>query len=170
MFAIPATAQAQAEPFVGVSGGYHDLGVEGEVEDAFPGVDINDGSAIFGVYAGVDFPISENLFAGFEGNYHLGTGAIDSEYGASLRVGITDQGGAKYYLRGGYQEVDLDFNEVIDLDVPPGTYAGLDDTDGDYLVGAGVEFPISGKAMLRVNVDTIAFDSARATAGVGIRF
>lgn len=172
VIAIPIVAQAQSEPevFAGVSGGYHDLGVADEVQAQFPGVGIDDGSPILGVFAGVDVPISENLFAGAEANYHLGTEAIDSEYGASLRLGISDAGGAKYYLRGGYQEVNFDFAKIIDLDVPAGTYDGLDDTDGDYLVGGGVEFPLGSAAMLRVNVDTIAFDSVRGTAGVGIRF
>ncbi|WP_340587794.1 outer membrane beta-barrel protein [Erythrobacter alti] len=168
---LPSIANAQeAEVFVGVSGGYHDLGVDGEIEDEFPGVGIDDGSPIFGAYAGVDVPLGESLFAGVEGNYHIGTSAIDSEYGASLRLGFQDQGGAKYYLRGGYQEVNFDYAEIIDLEVPAGTYDGLDDTDGDYLVGAGAEFPLGTNAMLRVNVDTIAFDSARATAGIGFRF
>lgn len=169
--ALPSMAHAQqAEVFAGVSGGYHDLGVDGEVEDQFPGVGIDDGSPIVGVFAGVDVPVGESFFAGVEGNFHLGTSAIDSEYGASLRLGIQDAGGAKYYLRGGYQEVKLDFAEIIDLDVPDSTYDGLDDTTGDYLVGAGVEFPLGERTMLRVNVDTIAFDSARATAGFGFRF
>ena len=48
--------------------------------------------------------------------------------------------------------------------------AGLDDTVGDYLVGGGVDVPIGSKAMFRVNVDTISFDTLRATAGVGFRF
>ncbi len=169
--ALPSVAHAQeAEVFAGVSGGYHDLGVDGEVEAQFPGVGIDDGSPIFGVFAGVDVPVGESMFAGVEGNYHLGTSAIDSEYGASLRIGFRDQGGAKYYLRGGYQEVNFDFAEIIDLDVPANTYDGLDDTSGDYLVGAGVEFPLGERAFLRANVDTIAFDSARATAGFGFRF
>jgi len=168
---IPSLAHAQeAEVFAGVSGGYHDLGIDGEIEDDFPGVGIDDGSPIVGVFAGVDVPVGESFFVGAEGNYHIGTSAIDSEYGASLRLGIRDQGGAKYYLRGGYQQVDFDFSEIIDLNVPEGTFAGLDDTSGDYLVGAGVEFPLGKRSFLRANVDTIAFDSARATAGFGFRF
>lgn len=46
-FAIPAAAQAQdagssAEPFVGVSVGYHDLGVDSDIADGLTGVEIND--------------------------------------------------------------------------------------------------------------------------------
>ena len=172
--AVPSAAQAQeAEVFVGVSGGYHDLAVEGEVEDAFPGVEINDGSLIFGGFAGVDAPLGEQLFIGAEANFHLGTDAVDSEYGASARFGIRDAGGAKYYVRGGYQEVNLDFVNIIEI---PGTtltdddFDGIDDTAGDWLVGAGAEFPIGESTFLRVNLDTIGFDSARATAGFGLRF
>lgn len=172
--AIPTAAQAQqAEPFVGVSGGYHDLAVDGEVEDAFPGVEINDGSVIFGGFAGVDVPVGTNVFIGAEANFHLGTDAVDSEYGASARLGFRDAGGAKYYLRGGYQEVNLDFPNIIEIpgvELDDDDFAGIDDTAGDYLVGAGAEFPIGESTFLRVNVDTIGFDSARATAGFGLRF
>ncbi|MBH5322538.1 outer membrane beta-barrel protein [Aurantiacibacter sediminis] len=172
--AIPAAAHAQqAEPFIGVSGGYHDLSVEGEVEDEFPGVEINDGSAIVGGFAGVDFLAGGNFFIGAEANFHIGTDAVDSEYGASARIGIRDAGGAKYYLRGGYQEVNLDFANIIEIpgvEVTDDDFVGIDDTAGDYLVGAGAEFPLGETTFLRVNVDTIGFDSARATAGFGLRF
>ncbi len=173
-FAIPSIAHAQqAEPFIGVSGGYHDLSVDGEVEDEFPGVEINDSSFIFGGFAGVDFAVGDNLFIGAEANFHVGTEAVDSEYGASARLGFRDGGGAKFYVRGGYQEVNLDFVNIIEI---PGVtltdddFDGIDDTAGDYLLGAGVEFPVSESTFLRVNVDTIGFDSARATAGFGLRF
>ena len=52
---------------------------------------------------------------------------------------------------------------MLDIDVPDGTFDGIDDTAGNYLVGAGVEFPFGGAA-IRVNLDTIAFDTLRATA------
>ncbi|WP_324827506.1 outer membrane beta-barrel protein [Qipengyuania zhejiangensis] len=170
--AFPAAAQAQsaaaAQPFVGISAGYHDLGVD-DSDATYAGFAINDASPIVGVIAGVDFPVASNLFAGVEANYHIGTDAIDSEYGASLRLGFRAEGGAKYYIRGGYQEVDFDLYKIIEPEQPAGTFDGIDDSDGDYLVGAGVEFPI-GKAALRVNLDTIGFDSLRATTGVAFSF
>ena len=174
--ALPAAAQAQelgADVTVGVSGGYHDLGVDGDVEAVFPQAEIDDGSAIIGGFVAVDVPIGTSAFIGAEGNLHFGTGAIDSEYGASVRLGIRDAGGAKYYIRGGYQEVDLDYAEIITipgLNLTDDDFDGLDDTAGDYLVGAGVEFPLGESTLLRVNLDTIAFDSVRATAGFGFRF
>ncbi|WP_133303924.1 outer membrane beta-barrel protein [Aurantiacibacter aquimixticola] len=171
--AIPSVAHAQAEVFGGISGGYHDLGVENEVEDIFDGVTIEDGSFIFGGFVGADVMAGESLFVGAEANFHLGTEALDSEYGASARIGFVDAGGAKYYLRGGYQELNLDYSNIIFIDgeeLTDADFVGLDDTAGDYLVGAGVEFPLGESSMLRVNVDTIGFDTARATAGVGFRF
>ena len=168
---LPAVAQdsAGAEPFIGVSAGYHDLGVDGDVEPALAGFDINDGSPIVGVFAGVDFPMGSDLFAGIEGNFHIGTDVIDSEYGASARFGFRANGGAKYYVRGGYQVVDLDPYKVVEPRAPDGTFDGFDDSDSDYLVGAGVEFPI-GRSALRINLDTISFDTLRATAGFAFRF
>lgn len=161
--AVPSSAQAQdakAEPFVGLSAGYHDLGVDDE------GLDIDDTGAIFGVVAGVDFPVSETFFVGFEGNYHIGTDAIDNEYGVAARLGLRTSENSKIYLRGGYQEVDVDLSRFVTPAV-----VGLDDTDGDYLVGVGGEFGLGGRnAAIRVGVDTISFDSVRATAGVVFSF
>ena len=49
--------------------------------------------------------------------------------------------------------------------------AGTDDTDGDYLVGAGVEFGLGDSPIaFRAGIDTIAFDSTRATVGVLYKF
>ena len=173
--ALPAAAHAQA--YAGVSGGYHDLGVDGAVEDEFDGsgfdVQVDDGSAIIGGFLGYDFPVGTGAFAGLEGNFHIGTGAIDSEYGASARFGFADAGGAKYYLRGGYQEVNLDYAEIITVDgitFDDDDFVGLDDTVGDFLIGAGVDFPMGTGTMLRVNLDTVGFDTLRATAGFGFRF
>lgn len=166
--AFPAAASAQesaAETYVGVSAGLHDLGAD-DLGDDF-GVDIDDSSPIFGVVAGVDFPVGGSAFAGIEGNYHIGTNAIDSEYGASVRFGFQAEGGAKYYVRGGYQEIDFDFAEMLDVD--PALFDGLDDTDGDYLVGVGADFPV-GKGALRANLDTVSFDTVRGTVGYVFKF
>ena len=173
--ALPAAAQAQA--YAGVSAGYHDLGIADDVEDLFDDSDfdvqIDDGSPIIGGFVGYDFPVGTGAFAGIEANLHLGTDAIDTEYGASARFGFADAGGAKYYLRGGYQEVSLDYAEMITVDgitFDDSEFDGLDDTFGDFLVGAGVDFPMGTGTLLRVNVDTVGFDTVRATAGFGFRF
>lgn len=87
----------------------------------------------------------------------------------SLRLGMRNAGGAKYYLRGGYQQVDIDLEKLVDVPVPAGSLDGIDDSTGDVLVGAGAEFPVGGAA-LRFNVDTVGFDSVRSTAGVMFSF
>lgn len=157
---LPASAYAQAtegpEVYVGASAGIHDLGL---------GVAGDDGG-IYGIVAGVDVPVGETFFVGAEGNYHLGDGAIDSEYGVAARAGVRVGEAAKLYVRGGYQEVDFDLGQFITPAV-----VGLDDTDGDYLVGAGVEFGLKESPIrFRAGVDTIAFDSTRATVGVLLAF
>lgn len=155
--ALPAAAQAQnndpkVETYVGVTAGIHDLGI---------GLPDDDGG-IYGVVAGVDVPVGNTLFVGAEGNYNIGDGAIDSEYGIAARAGVRVGDSAKVYVRGGFQEVDFNLSRFVTPAV-----VGLDDTDGDYLVGAGVEFGVGdGPVRLRAGVDTIAFDSTRATVGV----
>ncbi len=168
---LPTAAFAQdeqkAEVTVGATAGYHDLGIADEVK-ALTNVDVNDGSPIFGGFVAVDFPVSSNVFAGVEGNFNIGTDALDSDYGASARLGYRADNGTKVYVRGGYQWVELDYAQM--LDVPKASIpAGLDDTFDDYLVGAGVDVP-AGKMVFRVNVDTISFDTLRATAGIGFKF
>lgn len=149
-------AAASAQPYVGLSGGYHSLGVSGVNDD--------DG-AIYGVVGGVDFPVGETLTLGVEGNYHLGTNAIDSEYGVAAKLGFPIGETSQLFVKGGYQEVNLDLGNF------GGAGLGLDDTDGDYLVGVGGEFGVGDSpARIRVGVDTIAFDTVRATAGVIFKF
>ena len=161
--ALPAAAQAQSndepkvETYIGASAGIHDLGI------GLP----NDDGGIYGVVAGVDVPVGETLFVGAEGNYHIGDGAIDSEYGAAARIGVRVGDSAKVFVRGGYQEVDFDVENLLGVNPP----AGFDTTDGDYLVGAGVEFGLGDSPIrFRAGIDTIAFDSTRATAGVLFAF
>ena len=167
--ALPAAAQAQA--FAGVSAGYHELTTDDDFNDPLlDGIEANEGGVIYGVFAGYDVPTASGFFVGAEGNFHLGDGPIDNEYGVSARLGVADAGGAKYYARAGYQWVDIDPNGIYDTDLPDSTFDGLDTTAGDFLVGAGVEFPLGTNTFLRANVDTVSFDSVRGTAGLGIRF
>lgn len=66
MAAAPASVAAQAataQPFIGVSARYQDLGVETEAVAQVVGLEINDGSPIIGVVGGVDFPMGERMFA-----------------------------------------------------------------------------------------------------------
>ncbi|MFZ9396034.1 MAG: outer membrane beta-barrel protein [Erythrobacter sp.] len=159
-FATPAMAQdeaAKAEVFVGASAGYHDIGAGFEGDDG----------GIYGAVAGVDFPVGESLFLGAEGNYHLGDGVIDNEYGVAARAGVRLGGNSKLYVKGGYQEVDFDLVSILGGNPPP----GADDTDGDYIVGVGADIGLGASPVkLRLNADTIGFDSTRLTAGVLFAF
>ncbi|MEO1045943.1 MAG: outer membrane beta-barrel protein [Pseudomonadota bacterium] len=156
--ATPAMAQdgTDAEIFVGTQVGYHDLG------DNPVGAD--DGF-IYGIYGGVDVPVGEVVFIGLEGNFNLGTDAIDSEYGVAARLGARVGDRTKLFVRGGYQEVNFDVGNLVGVPVP-----GIDDTDGDYLVGAGAEFGLNENLSLRAGIDTISFDTVRLTTGLQLNF
>ncbi len=159
LIAAPAMAQStdQARFYGGASVGYHSLddSIVSDVE-----------GAIYGGIAGVDIPAGETLMMGVEANYHAGTADIDSEYGIAAKLGVRVGDAGQLFVKGGYQEVDFDLDNILGAAVP----AGLDDTDGDYLVGVGGEFPINDKVSFRAGVDTIAFDSTRATMGVVVKF
>lgn len=158
--AAPAAAQSdgnKADVYVGVQGGYHHLGDNP--------IGSNDG-AIYGVYAGVDVPAGDTLILGIEGNFNLGTNAIDSEYGVAAKIGTRVGDKGQIYVRGGYQEVNFDVFKVSGGILT----GGVDDTDGDYLLGVGGQVKLSDTMSLRAGVDTIAFDTVRATAGLAIHF
>lgn len=164
--AAPAAAQdapKSAQPYVGVSGGYHDLG-----DNPFG----KDGGFIGGVVAGVDVPLTAEPVGpviGVEGNFHLGTSAIDSEYGAAARIGYRFPSGGLAYVRGGYQWVNIDVSKFTGGII--GNNSGIDDTDSDYLVGVGGEFGAgSGNTRFRVGVDTVSFDTWRPNAAVIFSF
>ena len=178
-FALPVAAQAQdttkPDITIGASVGMHDLGVDLGDLDAddgeFNDFNIDDTAEIYGGFAAIDVPVGESMFAGVEGNFHFGSGPIESEYGVSGRLGFKTKGGSKIYARGGYQWVDLDLGNLTGLDEDFLDENNIDvkDVGGDYLVGVGVEVPVSS-VVLRANVDTIAFDTLRGTVGVAIKF
>jgi len=177
--ALPAAAHAQSadqpDITIGASVGLHDLGVDLGDLDAddgeFDDFNIDDTAEIYGGFAAVDFPVGESLFAGVEGNFHFGSGPIESEYGVAGRLGLKTEGGTKIYARGGYQWVDLDLGNLtgVDEDFLDDNDINVSDVGGDYLVGVGLEVPVSS-VVLRANVDTIAFDTLRGTVGVGFKF
>lgn len=179
---LPAAAHAQStsdttkpDITIGASVGKHNLGIDLGDLDAdngeFDELNIDDSGEIYGGFAAVDFPVGENLFAGIEGNAHLGSGPIEAEYGVSGRLGFRTEGGSKIYARGGYQWVDLDLENLTGVSEDFLDDNGIErpDVGGDYLVGVGVEVPVSS-VVLRANVDTIAFDTLRGSVGVGIKF
>lgn len=177
--ALPAAAQAQdstkADITIGASVGMHDLGIDLGDFDAdngeFDDLNIDDSAEIYGGFIAADFPVGEGAFAGVEGNYHFGSGPIESEYGVAARLGFKTSGGSKIYARGGYQWVDLDIENLtgVSEDFLDDNDINVDDVAGDYLVGVGVEVPVSN-VVLRANVDTVAFDTLRGTVGVGFKF
>ncbi|MEQ1510267.1 MAG: outer membrane beta-barrel protein, partial [Sphingopyxis sp.] len=140
LIASPAFAQneaAQPDIYAGIQGGYHDIGTPGAADD---------NGVIYGAYMGVDVPVSGSVFVGAEGNFSLGTSAIDYEYGVAARIGTEISPGTKLFVRGGYQEVDFDLRRFTGL--PP--VANADDTDGGYLVGAGADIAVSDRVGLRL--------------------
>jgi len=159
--ASPAMAQdagSEPEVYAGVNAGYHDL------TDNPLG---KDGGIIYGVYGGVDVPVGESLVVGVEGNFNLGEGAIDSEYGAAAKLGVRVGNGGQLFVRGGYQQIDLDIGELTG-DILDET--DVDDNGGDYLVGVGAQFKLSESTSLRAVVDTVGFDTTRGTVGIAIHF
>ena len=171
--AIPGVAQAQeapsATPYVGAQIGLHNLGVDEADYAAIPGLDIDDSALIYGVYGGVDFNIGRNAVIGVEGNFNLGNGPIDNEYGVAARIGYRTDSGSILYVRGGYQWVNLDPENLTGVSPLPAT-VDVDDTGGDYLLGVGADIATGSAARIRVGVDTLGFDTFRPTVGVNFAF
>ena len=173
--ALPTAAYAQetsgAHPYIGAQIGLHDLGVdEDDIDDTF---EIDDSAMIYGVYGGVDFDIGSAAIAGVEGNFNLGNGPLDSEYGIAGRVGFRAAGGTVVFARAGYQWVNYDINGLLDLDDEDEVDEDdldIDDTDGDWMFGVGADIGVGPAMGVRVAVDTISFDTLRATLGVHTRF
>lgn len=182
--AAPAAAQDGTEFYAGATAGYHDVT---EIDFTEIGLDQQTGvnGAIFGGFAGVTLPTEGNMVLGLEGTVMGGTDSIDMEYGVSGIVGTRIGTDSRVYARAGYHWVDLDIegiaNNVADDFGFTGAEralliaeleAGLDgeDTGDGYLLGIGADFGLGSNAFVRANVDTVEFDTVRATAGLGLRF
>jgi opacity protein-like surface antigen len=172
-FVVPSVAHAQeartAHPYAGVQVGYHDLGVDTDDLNV-AGFDIDDSALIYGVYGGVDFDIGTSAVIGVEGNFNLGKGPIDTEYGVAGRIGFRAGTGTVIFARAGYQWVNLDAEGLLGIDEDIFDDDDIDDTIGDYLVGVGADIAVGQSAGIRIAVDTIAFDTLRPTIGAHIRF
>lgn len=159
---IAAPAAAQSTPASDVYGGLqvgtHDFGLPTAADD---------NGVFYGGFVGVDVPVSGSVFVGAEGNFNFGSSVIDREYGVAARIGTEIAPGTKLFVRGGYQEVDFDVRRLTGVANPP---AGVDDTDGDYLVGVGADVAVTNRVGLRLAADTISFDSTRISAGVVFHF
>lgn len=158
-----------AHPYVGAQIGYHDLGISDEDAEDF---DLDDSGLIYGAYAGVDFDIGTAAVIGIEGNFNLGNGPIDSDYGIAGRIGYRAPTGTVVFARAGYQWVNVDVGGLLDIDEEDFDDEDLDidDTIGDWLVGVGADVAVGTNARIRVAVDTISFDTLRPTVGVNFGF
>jgi opacity protein-like surface antigen len=173
--AVPGVAQAQetssAHPYIGAQVGMHDLGVnEDNIDTA--GFDLDDNAITYGVYGGVDFDLGKSAVIGVEGNFNLGNGPIDSEYGVAGRIGFRAKGGTVIFARAGYQWINIDGAGLIgvDEDLIDDDDLDVSDTIGDYLVGVGADIAVGEKMGIRVAVDTVSFDTLRPSVGLHLRF
>ena len=174
-FLIPSVAHAQestgAHPYVGVALGYHNLGVnEDDVDTA--DFDLDDSALTYGVYGGIDFDLGSSAVIGVEGNFNLGNGPIDSEYGIAGRIGYRARGGTVVFARAGYQWINVDGAGLIgvDEDLIDDDDLDLDDTIDDFLVGVGADIAVGERMGVRVAVDTVSFDTLRPSVGLHLRF
>jgi opacity protein-like surface antigen len=171
-FAVPGVAHAQestsAHPYVGVQVGLHDLGVDSD--DVPATFDVDDSGLVYGGYAGVDFDLGKSAVLGVEGNFNLGNGPIDTEYGIAGRVGFRAKGGTVIFARAGYQWVNVDGGGLLNVDESLVDDDDFDDTIGDYLVGVGADIAAGDRLGIRVAVDTISFDTLRPSVGMHLKF
>jgi outer membrane immunogenic protein len=173
--AVPGVAQAQetssAHPYIGAQVGMHDLGVnEDNIDTA--GFDLDDNAITYGVYGGVDFDLGKSAVIGVEGNFNMGNGPIDAEYGVAGRIGFRAKGGTVIFARAGYQWINIDGAGLIgvDEDLIDDDDLDVSDTIGDYLVGVGADIAVGEKMGIRVAVDTVSFDTLRPSVGLHLRF
>lgn len=175
-FAVPSVAHAaeettSAHPYVGVALGHHNLGIdENDIDTG--GFDIDDSGLTYGVYGGVDFDLGKSAVIGVEGNFNLGNGPIDSEYGIAGRIGYRAKGGTVVFARAGYQWINVDGAGLlgVDEDLIDDDDLGVSDTIGDFLVGVGADIAVGERMAIRVAVDTVSFDTLRPSVGLGLRF
>jgi opacity protein-like surface antigen len=172
--ALPGVAHAQetagASTYIGAQVGLHDLGVSADDADA-DDFDIDDSAVVYGVYGGVDFNLGGSAIVGVEGNYSMGNGPIDAEYGIAGRIGARTGGGTVIFARLGYQWVNVDPEGLLGIDEDlVDDDEDLDDTIDDYLVGVGVDIAAGPNMGFRIAVDTISFDTLRPSVGLHFKF
>lgn len=175
-FAVPTVAHAQetsptTHAYVGVGAGFHNLGINDDDIDT-AGFDLDDSALTYGVYGGVDFDIGKAAVIGVEGNFNLGNGPIDSEYGVSGRIGYRAKGGTVIFARAGYQWINIDGAGLlgVDEDLIDDDDLDVSDTIGDFTVGLGADIAVGERMGIRVAVDTVSFDTLRPNVGLHLRF
>ncbi|MBZ6378744.1 hypothetical protein B5C34_11315 [Pacificimonas flava] len=185
---VPGGALAQSAdfsgPYVGLSASYQDFDADSDIDETdfdesfFNGLGYGIDGGTFGGYAGYSAPLGRNAIIGAEINGAFGESEIDGEYGITGHIGVVPTEGVMLFARGGYQEINFDtgnileefgqLNPDVEEDIDDDDL-GLDDTQGDYTVGAGAEFA-AGPGAFRVAVDTVAFDTIKVGAGYTLRF
>ena len=174
-FALPGVAHAQestgAHPYIGVQGALHDLNVDEDGIDT-TGFDLDDSALTYGVYGGVDFDLGKSAIVGVEGNFNLGNGPIDAEYGVAGRIGYRAKGGTVVFARAGYQWINIDGEGLLNIDEDLIDDDDLEDSDtiGDFLVGVGADIAVGERMGVRVAVDTVSFDTLRPSVGLHLKF
>ena len=175
-FGVSGVASAQeaatgAHPYIGVQAGLHDLQVDTDGMDT-GGFDIDDSAITYGIYGGVDFDLGTSAVIGVEGNFNLGNGPIDSEYGIAGRIGLRAGTGTVIFARAGWQWVNVDADGLLGVDeeLVDDDDLGISDTIDDYIVGVGADIAVGEAMGLRVAVDTISFDTLRPSVGLHVRF
>ncbi|MEM6414885.1 MAG: outer membrane beta-barrel protein [Pseudomonadota bacterium] len=168
-----ASAQPLEGPYVGAQIGFHGVDDGDDVFNIEPDI----GGFIYGAYGGYTARLNDYLLLGLEGNFNLGTADIDRDAGINANIGVPIGRNASVFLRGGYQWVNFDLEniaeDILNVELTPAQIDLLDaaeDGDGGFLVGAGVQIGIGPNLSLRTVIDTIEFDTVRATGGVTLHF
>lgn len=143
--------------YVGAQAGYHDL--YGAAANRAAGV-------IFGGYGGYNISAGGDVIVGVEGNFNVGTIDITWEGGANAHIGLRVGSDSMLFLRAGLHWVR------VDIDSPFRDVLGLNfvETVDSSIFGIGGQFGIGENLSARVVVDSVSFDSVRATAGIGLHF
>lgn len=110
---------------------------------------------IYGGALGGNLRLDENFYAGIEGELHgSADNFVDFTYGVHANLGYILREGTSVFARAGYREFEFDG-------------AG---SDGDYSLGLGTQFGLSERISVRTIVDTVAFDTIGARAGLVFDF
>ena len=155
-----STANAQAEslvgPYIGVQGGFQELATIDLATISGAGDELNIDGGTFGIYAGYNAAVSENVILGFEGSASLGTNSIDSDFAVSAHAGIATGNNSMIFARAGYQFFNVSVVDIAeDFLGRPVTAAervildGQDELADGIMIGGGAQFGLSDNIALR---------------------
>lgn len=156
--ATPALA-ANSGAYVGVGVTHDNLGGSADLENNENGNDID---GIGGtVFAGYDFALSENVFAGVEANFDLASAKagpkgnsfeLDHAFGVSARLGYNLNSSTALYGRVGYQNGRVTDVSTTTVDDGTTTTTTVKTTKTSYdglRLGAGLETALTEQLSLR---------------------